>query len=176
MALRMPRRRLLLVTPGHAERVAGRGEWYLTILGRMHCVGGRCSADDDIRRDADALVGVTGEGLAYQERSRFGVVQRALTAILAVAAVVGSAAGAPVRGTALLGTSAIVLWAIGRVTEAYGRAGGFLEFERIGFVDATAQRFDGVGRWGTLYRIGVDDPADFRLISDVAAEHGTGAS
>jgi hypothetical protein len=171
VAIRWPDDHVLLTTPCEAERVAGRAEWLLGVLGRAHCLGGSCVVDTSHLREP-AFLCVTSTRLIYQGRRHHGIPLRATSfalAALAMLALLGG--GGRPAGSALLALAAAVAWFAAELAQAFGVRSGTLEFGRVLEVDRADQRFDGVGRWGTLYRVRIADPDDFRLVAAIV-QHG----
>jgi hypothetical protein len=165
VAVRWPNDRVLLTTPCQAERLAGRAESLLGVLGRAHCPGGSCVVDTSHVREP-AFLCVTSRRLIYQGRRRHGIPLRATSVALAGLAVLALAGGGGrLVGSALLGLAAAVAWFAAELAQAFGVRSGMLEFGRVLEVDRADQRLDGVGRWGTLYRVRISDPGDFRLVA-----------
>jgi hypothetical protein len=171
VAVRWPADHVLLATPCEAERVAGRVEWLLGVLGRAHCPGGSCVVDPSHLREP-AFLCVTSTRLIYQGRRPHGTPLRVTSVALAALAIFAllGAGGRP-AASAMLGLAAVVTWFAAALAQAFGVRSGMLEFGRVFEVDRADQRLDGVGRWGTLYRVRIFDPGDFRLVSAMV-EHG----
>ncbi len=165
--------RLLFTTECQAERVASRGEWLLGLVGRAHSIGGQCV--DTMHRKEDGLVGVTKGRLVYQERARHGLMFIVTSLALALIAVAVLFRGDGLHGFLYFGVGAVGVWIAGRVAEAFGVGSGYMEFDRIRHIDRAAQRIDGLGRWGTLYKLRIPDPSDFRLIAAIAKDRGAAA-
>jgi hypothetical protein len=167
LSWRWPRERLLFTTVCRVDRLPGRFEYVLGILGRMHCLGGTCG-NDPVYRDREAVLGITKARLIYQTRGRQGMILRsAAVGLGAVAAVVLSLGH--VGGFVLLLACAAAVWFCARVAESFGMGSGSLEFNRVRQLDRQEQRIEGVGQWGTVYRLRIPDESDFRLIAAVVA-------
>jgi hypothetical protein len=59
----------------------------------------------------------------------------------------------------------VAAWFAADLAQVVGVRSGTLEFRRVLEVDGAEQRLDGIGRWGTLYRVRIPDPDDFRLVA-----------
>ncbi len=163
---RWPRERLLLTTRCHVERLAGRAEWFLSFLGRMHCPGGACVVDTT-HRDEEAFAAVTGRRLLYQERARHGMFLRIAALFLLGVAVISLLATRNLTGPLLVAGFAAASWLGGGLARALGVGSGNVEFRRVARVDRRAQLLEGLGRWGTRYRVLIPDPSDFRFIATI---------
>lgn len=164
VAVRWPGERVLLATACETERVASRTEALLGVLGRAHCPGGSCVVDSSHLHEP-ALLCATDRRLIYQGRRPHGLPLRVTSiavAALAFLALVGQGPGA---GFAALGLTAVALWLAADLAQAIGIRSGALEFRRITQIDRAEQRLDGIGRWGTLYRLRIPDPDDFLFVA-----------
>jgi len=165
VAVRWPADHVLLATPCEAERVAGRAERLLGVLGRAHCPGGSCAVDASHLREP-AFLCATSTRLIYQGRRQHGIPLRMTSvalAALAIFALLGG--GGRPAASAVLGLAAAVACFAAELAQTFGVRSGMLEFERVLEVDRADQRLDGVGRWGTLYRVRISDADDFRLVA-----------
>lgn len=167
LSWRWPHERLLFTTGCRVDRLPGRFEYILGILGRMHCMGASC-VNDPAYRDREAVLGITKARLIYQTGGRQGMILRAAAAGLgALAALVVSIGN--VAGFVLLLAGAAAVWFCGRIAESFGMGSGYIEFRRIQRLDRGERRIEGVGQWGTVYRLRIPDDSDFRIIAAVVA-------
>jgi hypothetical protein len=164
VAVRWPGERVLLTAPCQTERVAGRTEALLGVLGRVHCPGGSCVVDTSHLREP-ALLCVTSRRLIYQGRRRNGLPLRVTSVALAALAFLALLGEGAWSGSAALGLAAVAAWFAADLAQAVGVRSGTLEFRRVLEVDGAEQRLDGIGRWGTLYRVRIPDPDDFRFVA-----------
>jgi hypothetical protein len=174
VAWRWPRERLLLTTSCTVERVAGRAEWLLTLLGRAHCPGGACAVDTTFRRQ-EALVGVTDGRLVYEERMRHGMFLRITGLFLLGIAMLVLLAGAGVGHAFALAGAGAACWLGGGLARRLGVGAGHVEFRRVQRVDRARQWIVGLSRWGTVYRLRIPDVNDFRLVAALAERRGLAA-
>jgi hypothetical protein len=173
VSLRWPGDHVLLAIPCEVERVPGRAERLLGVLGRTHCPGGSCTVDTSHLHEP-AFLSVTSTRLIYQGRRSHGIPLRVMSvalAALALYALLGD--GGRPAASVMLALAAAVAWFAATLAQAFGVRSGTLEFRRVLEIDRADQRLDGVGRWGTLYRVRVSDADDFRLVAAMV-EHSAG--
>lgn len=165
LAWRWPRERLLFTTACRVDRMPTKTEYLLGVLGRMHCPGNAC-VDDPSYRNREALLGITRARLIYQTRGPHGLVLRMTALSLVGLAVLLLFLGDPMGFVVVAGAGAAA-WFGSRVAEWFGLGSGHIEIGRVRRVDRAGQRIEGVGNWGTLYRLHIPDPSDFRLVAAV---------
>jgi hypothetical protein len=167
LSWRWPRERLLFTTGCRVDRLPGRFEYILGVLGRMHCLGASC-VNDPVYRDREAVLGITKARLIYQTRGRQGMLLRGAAAGLGALAALVLSLG-HVAGFVLLLACAGAMWFCARIAESFGMGSGCIEFHRIRRLDRREQRIEGVGQWGTVYRLRIPDESDFQMIAAVVA-------
>lgn len=164
VAVRWPGERVLLSTPCEAERVAGRTEALLGVLGRVHCPGGSCVVDTSHLHEP-AFLCATDRRLIYQGLRPNGLPLRVTSIAIAALAFLALVGQGPGIGFLALGLASAIMWFAADLAQAMGIRSGTLEFRRITRVDRGEQWLDGIGRWGTLYRLRIPDPDDFRFVA-----------
>jgi len=174
VAWRWPRERVLLTTGCDVERLASRAEWFLAMLGLAHCLGGACTIDT-INRHEQGYVGATARRLVYQERARHGMFLRITSLFLVGVALVTLLLVRDLQAPLILVSLAAVAWIGGGLARVLGVGSGHVEFDRIGRVDRRAQVLEGLGRWGTRYRVRIADPSDFGFIATLVERGGAAA-
>lgn len=171
LAWRFPGDGLLFITESRVDRLPTRGEWALGLAGRAHCIGGAC-INDPTYRDREAVLGVTRTRLVYQTLGPHGLLLRGAATGAVLLAFILLVVGSP-AGFFWCGLVSAGLWILSRVTEAFGIGTGNIDFPHVMNMDARSQTIEGVGRWGTMYRMRIPNASDFRLIRAMAGPAGT---
>lgn len=165
---------MLLTTGCDVERLASRAEWFLAMLGLAHCPGGACTIDT-IHRHEQGYVGVTVRRLVYQERVRHGMFLRITSLFLVGVALATLLVVRDLQAPLILSAIAAAAWIGGGLARVFGVGGGYVEFDRIASVDRRTQVLEGLGRWGTRYRVRIADPSDFGFMATLVERRGAAA-
>ena len=120
----------------------------------------------------NAVVAATRSRLIYQERLTHAVLLRAIAMILGVVAIATLFFGDGLDTFAMIGVSALTLWTAAKLAELLTVGRSSMEFARVHLVDRLAQLIEGKNRNGSIFRLWVPDPSDFRVIMSLVSGSG----
>lgn len=172
--VRWPAERLLVLTA--CDKVSSDG-WHHIVqeLEQAASTIEQPRAEPEIGSEIGYLA-VTQTRLIFQEEVTSGLLLRAISIVVGALAVAVLFFGDGLASFLPMAAMALALWGIAKILEMMLAARADIEFDQVGHVDPASQRIEGTARNGALYRLGVPDPSDFRLVAALVEGRGAAAA